>query len=700
MNQINNFRIWILGSYSSILFSSNQVVGFLVLLLSFLNPSAGFMGLLGNFLILLFAKILGVHEDRILKGPYGFNGLLFGLSLSLYHDIDINLITLLIAGVVLLLFLTILLEHIFGYFFGLPVLSLPFVLMSIVIYFSQFNYSGFLIKTNQVYSFNSYFPVLPLYIELYFKSLGGIFFQTSPWAGFFLAILILFSSRISFILSILGYTFAVLFHLALKGSLSDLNENNIGFNFILTSIAVGGFFLVPSKGSFLLGILASIVSGVIASFAKIFLIQFFIPVLALPFNTTTLLFLYVAKLLHNRNYIPVDFTPGSPEQNLDYYKTRLERFGYHGLYIRLPFSGKWTVSQGYSGDYTHKDKWKESLDFMAVDSENKIRKNSTELVTDFYTFGLPVLSVGSGRVVKVVNHIDDNELYKVDIQNNWGNLVLIEHSIFLYSQVSHLQKNSILVKEGDYVTAGTKLGLAGNSGRSPLPHIHLHFQATPEIGSSTIPISFTQYLDETKINNVKFNSIPEEQDILSHINSDFNLKNFYSIIPGQEYKIQFQKSGKMTNEVWKAKLDFWGFRFLEDDKLNRLYFYITQDSFSCIDYQGSKESSLYYFFLTSYRVPFVSMESIWQDKISYKFFSNSIKRFFKDLVQPLSDRFSYDWKAEIRTLETGLEINSEIISKDQKILSKQSIKLESTIPGEIKFTDHLGQHEIQIKGLE
>jgi hypothetical protein len=74
-------------------------------------------------------------------------------------------------------------------------------------------------------------------------------------------------------------------------------------------------------------------------------------------------------------------------------------------------------------------------------------------------------------------------------------MVLIEHSLFLYSQVSHLQQNSVTVKEGDYVSAGFKLACAGNSGRSFEPHIHLHFQKTPEIGSPTCEAGFSQYLN-------------------------------------------------------------------------------------------------------------------------------------------------------------------------------------------------------------
>ncbi|MDX1959948.1 MAG: urea transporter [Leptospiraceae bacterium] len=684
MKKIERFIDSILNSYSSTLFSSERFVGFFLLLITFLNPYTGLSGLVGCIFSNLLASAIGVYEERIQKGLYGFNGLLVGLSFSLYHDMNINLFMLLIGALVLLLFVTLALEHILGYFLGLPVLSLPFVIVSILVYFSLYNYTGFTLKTPYDFSLNKFFPQLPHSIEFYFKSLGGIFFQNSPFAGLGISILLLLSSRITFILSILGFLVGMKFHLWMGGSEADLTSGGVGFNFILTAIAVGGYFLVPGKGSFSLGILATICSVIISSFAKVFLVQFNIPVLALPFTTVSLLFLYVARLLHNPNFALIDFPPGTPETNLDYYKTRKERFGLHGQYIRLPFSGKWIVSQGYDGEFTHKDKWKESLDFMALDQNNKNRKNLTEAVEDFYTYGLPVLAPASGKVIRVISHVEDNPLYQVETHDNWGNLVLIEHNVFLYSQVSHLQKNSILVKEGDYVTVGTKLGLAGNSGRSPLPHIHLHFQATPEIGSSTIPITFTQYLEESEEKSVvRFTSIPKEKAIISNLNSDFNLKSFYTIAPSLVYPIQVDRNNKLTYENWTAKLDFWGNRYLEDEKNNQLYFYIAQDYFSCIDYLGKKDSALFYFYIASYRVPFVSGISTWEDRISYKYFSKPLIRFIKDLIQPFSNRVSFEWHGKINQNENGLEIESRIGKENQSTRYEIKHKITGNLPGEI-----------------
>lgn len=170
-----------LKAYSTVLFSSQSLVGFLILLTTFLNPQAGITGLLGAILSNLIAYLLGVHEDRIKKGLYGFNGLLFGLSISLYYEINISLLLMLLAACVVLIFVTLALEHSLGFFFGLPVLSIPFVIISIMVYLAFYNYQGFTLKSNyEPLKIDSYFPVLPSHINFYFKSFGAIFFNRVP----------------------------------------------------------------------------------------------------------------------------------------------------------------------------------------------------------------------------------------------------------------------------------------------------------------------------------------------------------------------------------------------------------------------------------------------------------------------------------------------------------------------------------------
>ena len=57
----------------------------------------------------------------------------------------------------------------------------------------------------------------------------------------------------------------------------------------------------------------------------------------------------------------------------------------------------------------------------------------------------------------------------------FGNTVIIQHANGIYSQYGHMQKDSILVTGGQWITKGQKIGVMGNTGDSDYG-IHLHFE--------------------------------------------------------------------------------------------------------------------------------------------------------------------------------------------------------------------------------
>ncbi len=689
-----------LSGYAAILFSSSPLLGFAMLLTTFINPRAGFVGLMSVMASNLLANLLGVHEDRVKKGLYAFNGLLVGLSLSLHYNLSFSLFGILAISVVLLTFTTLASEALFGYFLGLPALSFPFVLTSMVVNFSIFNFSNFYPSEAAQFWADVYFPEVPYFVLLYLKSMGSIFFQTSPWAGLIIGLSLFIFSRLAFLLSVAGFSFGLIFHLSLGGSVLDIAPGSLGFNNILTNIAIGGVFLVPSTRTFLVAILASMVSSLLGSFTKIFLINFSMPVLALPFVTTTLLFLYGLKILSQKGMRVVDFPPGSPEENLAYFKTRLERFGDLGLEIRLPFNGKWRVSQGYNGQHTHKELWRESLDFMALGPDQQLYREPRLTREDYFTYGLPILAPADGVIVRVIEHLPDNLLGEMDTKNNWGNLVLIQHGPFLFSQLSHLKELSILVKEGDRVKMGTQVGLAGNSGRSDEPHLHLHFQRNPEVGSPTIPIPFTQLVKTNTTTEILFNHIPSKNDDVANLMADFNIRGFFNITPGTEYVLQATETHHQLGlETWTARVDFWGNRYLENEHGDRLFFSLSKDYFACHSYQGSKESFLYRYYLAAYRVPFSTQEAQWEDRLPTSLFFSPLVRFFLDLILPFTNQFSVRWVAELQRSPEGLILKSQIhFDKNRtKQLGSSQFLLTGEFPGQL-VSENLGKNKLKLSG--
>ncbi len=85
--------------------------------------------------------------------------------------------------------------------------------------------------------------------------------------------------------------------------------------------------------------------------------------------------------------------------------------------------------------------------------------------------GDPIYNVANGIVVEAKNH-----------EGGWGNVIRIRHTLPSNKQVESLYAHcdTILVKKGDRVAKGTKIGTIGTANGIYLAH--LHFEIRSEIG--------------------------------------------------------------------------------------------------------------------------------------------------------------------------------------------------------------------------
>ena len=87
-------------------------------------------------------------------------------------------------------------------------------------------------------------------------------------------------------------------------------------------------------------------------------------------------------------------------------------------------------------------------------------------------FGEKVYSPMDGVVINVENSIPDNEPFTGNYPYNTGNTVVIQKdNCFLL--LGHLKRGSISVSAGDVIKANDLLGMAGNSGWTERPHLHM-----------------------------------------------------------------------------------------------------------------------------------------------------------------------------------------------------------------------------------
>jgi len=95
--------------------------------------------------------------------------------------------------------------------------------------------------------------------------------------------------------------------------------------------------------------------------------------------------------------------------------------------------------------------------------------------------GVPVLAAAPGRVLRRRNNMTDRLVLSAKDRatlkgRDCGNGVVIDHGGGWETQTCHLRQGSIVVKPGDNVARGQKIGLVGISGRTAFPHLHINIR--------------------------------------------------------------------------------------------------------------------------------------------------------------------------------------------------------------------------------
>lgn len=541
--------------------------GALILAVTLLSPNVAIAGLVAVLAAYGFARLIRLDRSFLRSGFYTYNPLLVGLSIGyLFKLTTLTLFFVVTAGVAAFL-LTHMLYSMFSYYFRLPVLSLPFVIMSTVAYLAAVRYSNLYVSGLYPRFVSDFDLPLPVWLSGFLQALGAVFFVPNVLAGFAFALILLFSSRILLFLAVSGYYVGTLLLAWLGGSAVQAFADLNAFNFILVAMAIGGVFLIPSRHSYGMALMAVAVSTVLLSSAETVVAQYGLPVFALPFNVTSLTFLYVLGLVQYPYIAPR--IGRTPEASLDEYLT--ERLRYPGSLrtLRLPFAGRWTVWQGFDGQWTHQGSWKHAYDFVMSDAEGNTYEGNGDRLDQYTCFRKPVLSPVRGRVVRVVDHLPDNPIGATDRDNNWGNLVILHDDRGFHVELSHFAQRSIRVAVGDWVEPGTLLGLCGNSGYSPQPHIHVQVQSSEEVGAPTIPFSFVQYLTESRYHA---NDLPEEGSAVEALHPEKSLDLKMAFVLDEAFSYQVKRNGVKAEKVTLTVRMAPDGTFYFDSGRGRLYF--------------------------------------------------------------------------------------------------------------------------------
>lgn len=136
---------------------------------------------------------------------------------------------------------------------------------------------------------------------------------------------------------------------------------------------------------------------------------------------------------------------------------------------RLPFDAKrFQVTQAPQGRFSHGDaENRDAVDFALPE-------------------GTPVLAARAGKVMQVQGNFSGNGQDPLRDRER-ANFVRILHDDGSMAVYAHLRENGVLVRSGQRVEAGQRIGVSGNTGFSTAPHLHFVVQANVGMQLRSIP---------------------------------------------------------------------------------------------------------------------------------------------------------------------------------------------------------------------
>lgn len=474
-------------AYASVLFCQSPRVGAWFALMTWWSPRAALAGLVALIAAAVSARLLSLS----LPGePHLMNSLLCGLFIGAFHALDFVLL----AWVVITALLATLLAHwlaaLFWSWGKLPVMSLPFVIATWIVLLAT--------RAAGPASLQSALPaaipesLFSPWWDQFFSSLGWFLLIPYPLAGALLFAGLVVASRYLALLALTGYA-------AGHWTMQWFGQGEVaivGFNFMLSAMALGGIFTVPGRASFIMALASGAMAAWFSVALDILLLPLHLPLLTLPFLLVVWLWLggLGTRSARDPPHLTQEFAE-TPEAAYERLRLSQARGGEtsDSLSLLPPFYGEWRVSQGFNGPHTHRAPWQHALDFVIVE-QGRSHQGSGLSRNDYFCFGAPVLAPVSGQVAAARDDLPDVAPGEPDTANNWGNHLLLRVPTGCFVLLAHLKQGSLLVRNGDGVAAGQPVAACGSSGRSPEPHLHLQVQDDEQLGSPTRPFHLANLL--------------------------------------------------------------------------------------------------------------------------------------------------------------------------------------------------------------
>lgn len=320
--------------------------------------------------------------------------------------------------------------------------------------------------------------------ESLLRSIGSLMYAPDIEGGVLVCLAILIWSRTMFVCGVVGWISGIAVAVTFQNMHLVYYWLPVSYNFFITGMALGAVIFLPGRLSLLVaaaGGCAAAVFALVLQYAMNWSATSYLPI-----SSSLAIWVGIGAFTRDRSLVMrnilSDIPPEEKWWRIAYW---YQRFGPNFPLLAIPVAGELVVSQGFNGPLSHMGTWAHALDFQRPPALGSI-------------WGAEVTAPAAGVVERVKNFVPDNALGGCNYAENWGNYVVIRLDTGGWVLLAHLQQNSITVAPGGRIEVGSTIGRVGNSGRSPIPHLHLHLQSTPLPGSSTNPFRLANFFSQPK----------------------------------------------------------------------------------------------------------------------------------------------------------------------------------------------------------
>ena len=684
-------------TYAIVFYSTDVRFGWALLLLGLVVPWVGLAGIAGVVAAAALAWVLNLDRGWIRSGFALFNPLLAcstvvmaGLSNGWATT---TMVLLWAAAVMMSLALTIGLQGWVGSRLGLSVQSLPAVLAVVLLQWCGMGSAGLGEAATHPAWLQVDWLELPGFLRGFFRAFAAMAFHGSDAAGMLVYALFVLSSPLGALMATVGYAAgATTLHL-LGLPVDPLGTGWCGYNFLLAGVALGAGYQVPNRASLGLAVVGAGLTALAAVGLAVALGWFRLSPGALPYNLVVLSLMAALRLLPRPAGLVVSpWTTLQPEGTARLMQINALRFpDYYQPALFLPLAGTRVVTQSFNGELTHRGPWRHALDFEAPGAAGSWAAGSGDL-REFAIFESPVYCPVTGTVVAVENQIPDNPVGHNNPEANWGNHVILRADAGFHVMLAHFLQGSVAVTVGQRAPAGEYLGNCGNSGRSPVPHLHLQAQAGPLPGAVTLPFVLKHFIEYDAAKSREFyrlSGVPKSGTVLRPALPCAALHACFSgWLPGD---CTYQNGA--TEETLRMEFDEAGrFRLESAAHGESLTLYLSEGVLYTVPFGGSGRSVLALLAVALARVPCIAEPTVeWQEVVAAAPFLSRWRRAIHDLCDPFIGAAVLHYHYGVIERGDGFEITATLAQGDLGVSATAPRTLRASLAGRTGVLEIAGE---------